>query len=59
MLMAYDAQPEDGINGYPHVADTTVIKCKIESAVTAPTIKHFAAGTERKSVAMERFLAGK
>lgn len=55
-IMAYDAQPDDGINGYPHVADTTVIKHTIEAAIMAPTIKHFDTGTKRKSVAMEKFL---
>lgn len=61
VLIAYDAQPQDVLGDKPHVTDATVLTAEIKASITAPTLTHFATtktSTERKSVAMERFLAG-
>lgn len=62
-LMKYDAQPEDVLGSKPHVTDEAMSRIAWGgSEIVNPSVVHFdtkTVGKDRKSVAMEKFLAGK
>lgn len=62
-IMEYDAQPEDVVDGNPHVTDHNISTRSWNGAELGnPSVVHFSGervGKGRKSVAMEKFLAGK
>lgn len=61
-IMAYDAQPSDKMGENAHVTDDSIARSVAEPAHDSVPLVHFSTedvGKDRKSVRMEKFLAGK
>ena len=61
-ILIYDAQPSDLLEDKPHVDDDDIMRAMHKPEAVPSNLTHFTGvvrGTDRKSVAMERFLSGK